>query len=243
MEDRLLLVFTVAIVLAGIGGGIWVVHQPDMANASPRIDQNPYNLTLVIQHGIVFNSSIGTQPSYFVLQNGTLQNSSNLNLPADRIINLIIIDFDNGPSPLMNPNMNSVQGTLSGHVNVTGISQIQKIPDINHNMSRAQFMSYYNNNDSSALSALYTQVNSASFFSNSTSVSSLSGNNIAHTFTVSAFGLNIPSQPQTVTHATFVITAGGTATWQCDADCGSGSLGLNGAMATPGWMLGTITII
>ena len=242
MEDRLLLVFTVAIVLAGVGGGIWVVHQPDMANASPQIDQNPYNLTLVIQHGIIFNSSVGTQPSYFILQNGTLQSSSNLNLPADRVINLIIIDFDNGPSPLMNPNMNTVQGTIGGHVNVTGISQIQSIPDLNHEMTQAQFVSYYNNNDSRALSILYSQVNSASFFSNSTSVSSLSANNIAHTFTVSAFGLNIPTQPQTVTHARFVITTGGTATWQCEADCGSGSLGLNGAMATPGWMLGTISI-
>lgn len=242
MEDRLLLVFTVAIVLAGVGGGIWVVHQPDMANASPRIDQTPYNLTLVIQHGIIFNSSVGTQPSYFILQNGMLQSSSNLNLPADRVINLIIIDFDNGPSPLMNPNMNSVLGTIGGHVNVTGISQIQKIPVVNQEMNQTQFVSYYNNNDSSALSTLYSEVNSASFFSNSTPVSSVSANNIAHTFTVSAFGLNIPIQPQTVTHAQFVITTGGTATWQCDADCGSGSLGLSGAMATPGWMLGSITI-
>ncbi|WP_393972057.1 hypothetical protein OXIME_000660 [Oxyplasma meridianum] len=242
MEDRILIVFTVAVILAGIGGGIWVVHQPDMANASPVIDHNPYNITLVIQHGVIFNASTGTQPSYFILQNGSLHDASNLYLPADRVINLILIDFDNGPSPLMNPNMNTVLGTMGGHVYVTGIGNIQNIPDINHEMTKAQFMSYYNNNDSSALRTLYSEVNSPSFFSNSTSVSSLPSGNIAHTFTVSSFGLNIPSQAETVTHAQFVITSGGTAVWQCEAECGSGSLGLNGAMATPGWMLGTVTV-
>ena len=240
MEDRLLLVFTVAIVLAGVGGGIWVVHQPDMANASPQIDQNPYNLTLVIQHGIIFNSSVGTQPSYFILQNGTLQSSSNLNLPADRVINLIIIDFDNGPSPLMNPNMNTVQGTIGGHVNVTGISQIQSIPDLNHEMTQAQFVSYYNNNDSRALSTLYSQVNSASFFSNSTSVSSLSANNIAHTFTVGGLDgigqdLNIPVG-HGVEFTQFYANNTGKYMWMCHVPCGPA------AMSTMGWMMGNFYV-
>ena len=56
-----------------------------------------YDITYVagIQSYVKFKTI--NQRKIVLTMNGTLQNSSNLNLPADRIINLIIIDFDNGP--------------------------------------------------------------------------------------------------------------------------------------------------
>jgi hypothetical protein len=80
----------------------------------------------------------------------------------------------------------------------------------------------------------------------STTVSSVSASLIAHTFTIVSSGgiqLNaaIPaapsvSDPLTVVFGTYFNTTG-SATWQCMAPCDSG------AMATPGLMTGTITVV
>lgn len=70
---------------------------------------------------------------------------------------------------------------------------------------------------------------------------------IAHTFTIPALGLNvvIPAAPKggsvTVT-ATFKTPKAGSFVWQCEAPCGTGPTGWGGAMITPGWMVGTITV-
>lgn len=83
-------------------------------------------------------------------------------------------------------------------------------------------------------------------------VSSVRNADIAHTFTVPSVGLNIPIpaapaarrgealQPEVVT-ATFRVPKTGTFTWHCYAPCGSGPDGMEGAMATNGWMTGNVT--
>lgn len=83
-------------------------------------------------------------------------------------------------------------------------------------------------------------------------VSSVANADIAHTFTVPSVGLNIPIpaastakaghalQPVVVT-ATLRIAKKGTFTWHCYAPCGSGSDGMEGAMATSGGMTGDVT--
>jgi hypothetical protein len=75
---------------------------------------------------------------------------------------------------------------------------------------------------------------------------------IAHTFTVTGLGLNIPvvaatDQGSTVVPSVTVVTfktpaKAGTYSWQCYQPCGTGSAGWGGPMATPGWMMGTLQI-
>ncbi len=75
---------------------------------------------------------------------------------------------------------------------------------------------------------------------------------IAHTFTVSGLGLNIPlpaatDQGSTVVPSVTVVTfktpaKAGTYSWQCYQPCGTGSGDWGGPMATPGWMMGTLQI-
>jgi plastocyanin len=78
-------------------------------------------------------------------------------------------------------------------------------------------------------------------------VSSVPVDQVAHTFTVPSLGLNlvIPAAPKggsdTIV-ATFKVTKAGVYYWHCEAPCGTGDDGRGGAMATQGWMMGSITV-
>ncbi len=83
-------------------------------------------------------------------------------------------------------------------------------------------------------------------------ITSMSNSEIAHTFTIPSLGINavIPAAPArgsgeympvTVTF-TFTASHSGSFTWECLDPCGSGSDGMGGAMATPGYMKGTLTV-
>ncbi|MEM0271703.1 MAG: hypothetical protein QW514_04060 [Thermoprotei archaeon] len=65
---------------------------------------------------------------------------------------------------------------------------------------------------------------------------------VAHTFTIPQLGVNIPSAPGSVEVAEFYINQTGTFTWHCMDPCGTGPTGWEGAMSTPGWMEGNITV-
>ncbi len=72
-------------------------------------------------------------------------------------------------------------------------------------------------------------------------------NQIAHTFTVPALGLNlpIPAAPagKTITvRAEIPLHNAGSYAWQCMAPCGTGTMGMQGPMVTPGYMQGTLTV-
>ncbi len=73
-------------------------------------------------------------------------------------------------------------------------------------------------------------------------VTSVPGDMIAHTFTVSSLGLNLPVIAGDTEIAYFTAHTKGTFTWVCETPCGTGADGMGGAMATPGWMLGQITV-
>ncbi|HVB09068.1 MAG TPA: hypothetical protein VNM16_01730 [Bacillota bacterium] len=82
---------------------------------------------------------------------------------------------------------------------------------------------------------------------NGKATTSLPVDQVAHTFTVPALGINlaIPASPTggTVTvQATIHITKAGVYYWHCNAPCGTDPNGLGGAMASPGMMEGTITV-
>ncbi|MGC8510818.1 MAG: hypothetical protein ACP5PB_08110 [Acidimicrobiales bacterium] len=82
---------------------------------------------------------------------------------------------------------------------------------------------------------------------NGQSVSTVPDVDVAHTFTVVAFGFNmaIPAAPtggHVTVVASFVAKKTGTFTWQCYAPCGTGTNAMGGAMSTMGWMEGTIKV-
>lgn len=66
----------------------------------------------------------------------------------------------------------------------------------------------------------------------------------AHTFTVNGdnFFLNVPVPPLSTVVYRFMSPPAGSYPWQCMAACGTGDGGWAGAMATDGWMQGTITV-
>lgn len=87
-------------------------------------------------------------------------------------------------------------------------------------------------------------------------VTSIPDNEISHTFTIPFLGINVPipavtsanaaagSQPPYVEVVfTFTPTKSGSFMWMCTAPCGSGPMGMGGAMVTMGWMRGTVTVV
>ena len=203
------------VVIGGIGVGIAYNHQ----GATP-VSTGAYNLDLVIIPGLYFNSSVTSQPAYFVLENGTLHSSANISIPSNRLIDLTIFDYDSGPGYGTPPVYTNVSGTIGGVVYV-----------LNKTMINAT------NGGTSSIKIL----------NNSIPVTNISEANIAHTFTVpNLFGtgkdLNVPVGTQMVEFAQFYANVTGNYSWMCNVPCGSGPGSLEGAMATPGWMMGTFTV-
>ena len=78
---------------------------------------------------------------------------------------------------------------------------------------------------------------------------SLTPDKVAHTFTISQLGINVPlpgdgakgASYDTITF-TFRTGAAGTYTFQCLDPCGTGASGWEGPMVTKGYMQGTLTV-
>ena len=73
-------------------------------------------------------------------------------------------------------------------------------------------------------------------------VSTVPSSNLAHTFTIPQMNLNLLIPSKSITEATFHTGNSGVFTWQCQVDCGTGTSGWGGAMATPGWMMGQVIV-
>src|SRR5208282_1428819 len=73
-------------------------------------------------------------------------------------------------------------------------------------------------------------------------VSSVPGDMLAHTFTIQQLGINIPVVGGDTTIAYLTINQTGTFPWICLTPCGFGPTGMQGAMSTPGWMEGQVTV-
>ena len=71
---------------------------------------------------------------------------------------------------------------------------------------------------------------------NGLSVRSISGANVSHTFTITSLGLNVPLPPSSTVTFTLLIEGAGSYPWHCMAPCDTN------AMATPGFMEGTLTV-
>lgn len=172
----------------------------------------PYDLTLIITTNNIYNSTVGDQPAYYILGSNGLESSANIAVPAHRLIRLVIICYDDGPANLTSSQYATVSGTLNNEV---------------------YEVSNDNVNSSQGLTGI--QVTGGQ------NVSSVSPDDVAHTFTVPQIGLNIPIMPSSTVTAYFTLNQSGTFSWFCQTECGSGPNGLQGAMATKGWMTGSIT--
>ena len=199
----------------------YLLTKYSQASPEQNVEGVPFHLTLLVTPRNWFNSSVGYQDAYFVLQRGVLYSSANLSFPANRLIVLTIINLDNATSPL-NPNGNyaSVTGTLGDKIATYTIQNVN---------------SSFSSNGISVSGGIQT--------------SSVPANDISHTFTVIAgriLGnpviLNIPVEPLSVVQASFIFYHSGVYVWQCEAACGSGPTGWAGPTATPGWMMGTVVV-
>ena len=173
----------------------------------------PYILTLVISTSNTYNSTIGAQPAYYVVGPNGLTSSATISLPAHRPIRLVIFNYDDGNASLISPSYSSVNGTNGGTITYANNALINSTQAANGILIRG------------------AQI-----------VSSVSPADIAHTFTIPALGINVPVPVSSVVVATFTINTTGAFEWFCMTTCGSGSAGLGGAMATPGWMTGAVSV-
>lgn len=173
---------------------------------------SPYVLTLAITTNSIYNSTIEDQPAYFVLGPNGIESSANISLPAHQLIKLVIINYDDGAANLTNDKYANVSGTQNNMETVVN-----------------------NDNVNSSQGPSGIQIKGGE------QVSSVSPDNVAHTFTIPQANLNLPIPPSSVVTAYFTLNQAGTFTWFCFTACGAGADGLGGAMATAGWMTGTVT--
>jgi heme/copper-type cytochrome/quinol oxidase subunit 2 len=75
-----------------------------------------------------------------------------------------------------------------------------------------------------------------------TNVTSVPGDMLAHTFTIQQLGINIPVVGGNTAIAYLYLNETGTFPWVCLTPCGFGPTGMQGAMSTPGWMEGNVTV-
>ncbi|GGM71109.1 hypothetical protein GCM10007108_06460 [Thermogymnomonas acidicola] len=212
--NSLFIIGVAALIVAGAIGVAWVMtynSSPSQPQAS-AVQNGPYQLTLVITTNNYFNSTVGDQPAFFVLENGSLVPSTTITVPSGVEISITIICYDNGTAPVP-ASMSRVFGTVGNMEQIVNNTMV--------NMTQA----------SGGLEIL----------SGAQNVSAVNQNDIAHTFTLFSQStpiVNIPVPPTSVVHAVIPAMSPGVYQWHCEAACGSGPSGWSGAMDTPGWMTG-----
>ncbi len=213
VSEKIIYSILVVIILAGGASvGLLAGNAIGHTSSSSSTTQNIYSLTMVVQTDVQFNASVGGQPAFYVLQNGTLESSAMIYFPANTLIDLTIIDYDTGPAPLENNSYANVSGTVGG------------------------FEYVFNSTDPAGLNQ--SQV-VTTYFQKATSINA---SNVAHTFTIPQLNLNLPLQPISTTITQFYLNQTGSYTWQCFAECGTGPLGQGASMETAGWMTGTVVV-
>lgn len=201
-------VLAAALVLAGYGAAVAVggaggktISTTTVTSSTNSTASSPYVVTLVIATNSIYNSTAQDQPAYFVLGPNGLQSSAKINLPADRLIKLVIFNYDDGNATLEVPSDNVVSGTTNGTIFVASNSNI---------------------NASEAASGI--TVNGGQ------TLSSVPSSDVAHTFSVPSLDLNIPVPTSSVVVAYFTVDKGGTYTWLCETSCGDPAMSTAGWM-------------
>ncbi len=200
-------VLAVALVLSGfgaalaVGGGGRTVTTSLTSTVTNSSTGSPFVVTLVIATNSVYNSTEGSQPAYFVLGANGLQSSQNMSLPANRLIKLVIMNYDDGNASLNVPNDNVVSGTAGGTVFVASNSNINA-----------------------------SQGSSGIVITGGQTVSSVPAVDVAHTFTVPSLNLNIPVPVSSTVVAYFTISKAGSFLWFCETACGDAPMSTPGWM-------------
>jgi hypothetical protein len=211
----------IASVLAGAGLGLGVSQKGGFGGAGTTVTSTvnggnssaPYVLTLIITTNNLFNSTVGDQPAYYVLGPNGMESSANITLPAHRLIELAITNYDDGNANLTAAKYANVMGTNDGSEMVFNNTAINSTQGPNGIVLRG-----------------------------AQTVANMPLSEVSHTFTVSSLGLNLPIATQSTVVAFFTTGAAGTFTWLCESTCGSGPDGTAGAMSTAGWMSGVLTV-
>ena len=218
MKASVITVVSMLVLLAlgiGIGWGFQSTVAPSSGGTVTVTSQaeGAYQLTLVITTENTYNSTVGTQPAYYVLTPDGLQSSANIALPANTLIKLTIVNYDDGNASLTSDQYANVQGTINGT------------------------MTFANNDNVNS-----SQGANGIVLNGGETVAEVSPDLIAHTFTIPTLNLNIPVPVNSTVMAYFRTGTAGTYAWYCETACGAGSSGLLGAMDEPGWMTGKVKV-
>lgn len=121
MNEKSFYSIIVAIIVIG-GVGIGIAYANSVLGSSNSTQQSsnsngPYDLNLVEIMDANFNSTIGAQPIFYVLQNGGLTSSANISLPAHKAIYVSIVSYDMGNASV-DPQFLKVTGTVGSEVQV-----------------------------------------------------------------------------------------------------------------------------
>jgi len=213
----LTIVFMIILLAVGIGIG-WGFQSTVSPTSRGTVTvtsqvQGTYPLTLVITTNNTYNSTIGAQPAYYVLTSEGLKSSANIALPANTMIKLTIVCYDDGNASLVSNQFANVEGTVNGTI------------------------TYANNDDVNS-----TQGPNGIVLNGGETVKSVSPDLISHTFTIPTLNVNVPVPLNSTVVAYFKTGAAGTYAWFCETGCGAGSAGILGAMDTPGWMTGDVEV-
>lgn len=111
-------VITVIIVVSGVGIGIVYANAAlGMSGPEPQSTSGPFELNLVEIMDADFNSSLGAQPIFDLLQNGQLESTANISLPAHKAIHFSIVSYDMGNASV-DTQFLKVVGTVGDEVEV-----------------------------------------------------------------------------------------------------------------------------
>lgn len=219
MNTNALTVASMLLLLAvgiGIGWGFQTTVLPSPGTVTTTTSgqvQGPYAVTLVITTGSIFNSTTGDQPAFFVLTPDGLKSTANLVLPANTLIKLTIVDYDEGNASLSSNQYVNVEGTVNGTI------------------------TYANNGNVNS-----SQGPNGIVLKGGQTVNKVNATEIAHTFTIPTLNINIPVPLSSTVVAYIKIDKAGTYAWFCETACGAGADGILGAMDTPGWMTGQLEV-
>ncbi len=214
----------VMLVVAGAGVGIgWGIgstvpnsaapaSQTSSNSSSSAVSNTTYKLTLVEFMDVAWNSTT-MQPKFYVLGDHGLESSANISLPAHRLIQLTIFSYDT-PTADVSAQYANVEGTVGGT------------------------MVFYNG----TLATGFANETMGQTMSLGENVTSVPVDSVAHTFSVPQLSINVPVVGGSTEIAYLYFNQGGTYTWVCWTPCGFGPDSAEGAMSTPGWMTGTLTV-
>ncbi len=196
---------------AGSSGKITVTVNGQQGNESNS--KTPFKVTLVETMENFWNSTSESQPAFFLLGDHGLQSSSNISLPAQRLIELTIVSYDT-PTENTTAAEGLVQRTVDGNLML-----------VNGTLAAGA------SND-----AVWTMEHWGH------NVTSVPAQVIAHTITIQSLGINIPVVGGATEIVYLYFDHPGTYTWICLTVCGLGNDGMLGAMVKPGWMMGTFSV-